>query len=446
MEMLVLLIQIFAAIISCLTALLSILLFLRLRWPAPVPFLMKIFTSALSPVFVLLGLLCLAAGLTTGSLFIIIISTYVIFVYLLHIFLVTAPPASTDSFEQAFGQDWKKRLAPGQKKNFLTHKMALKLPAVPKPRFDQNIPFATVPDTQRELLCDVWHPPENISSSGLAFIYLFGSAWYLLDKDNGTRPFFRHLTAQGHVVMDVAYRLAPETDMMGMTADAKRAIAWMKDHADQYKVDPARIVIAGGSAGGHLALLTAYTAGNPQFTPADLATKDLSVCAVISEYGPTDLAACYYHTNQHRSTQSLPGQPKKKAPTEIPAWIKKKMGADFHRLGMDKGFENAGALAPILGGHPDECPENYSFFSPVSHVHAGCPPTLLIQGEQDIITPVLATRLMHASLKEEKVPTVLHVLPQTDHAFDLILPGISPSSHNALFDVERFLALMVLQQ
>jgi hypothetical protein len=44
---------------------------------------------------------------------------------------------------------------------------------------------------------------------------------------------------------------------------------------------------------------------------------------------------------------------------------------------------------------------------------------------------------------QEKVPTIMHILPQTDHAFDLILPKISPSAHNAIYDVERFLALQV---
>jgi acetyl esterase/lipase len=76
----------------------------------------------------------------------------------------------------------------------------------------QNLPFATIPGSERQLLCDLWQPPENVPPSGLAFIYMHGSAWYLLDKDVGTRPFFSHLAAQGHVVMDVAYRLAPETD------------------------------------------------------------------------------------------------------------------------------------------------------------------------------------------------------------------------------------------
>jgi hypothetical protein len=39
------------------------------------------------------------------------------------------------------------------------------------------------------------------------------------------------------------------------------------------------------------------------------------------------------------------------------------------------------------------------------------------------------------------VKTVLHLLPQTDHAFDLIMPNISPVAHNAFYDVERFMAL-----
>ena len=56
----------------------------------------------------------------------------------------------------------------------------------------------------------------------------------MLDKDLGTRPFFAHLASQGHVIMDVAYRLAPETDMMGMVHDVKRSIVWMKEHALAY--------------------------------------------------------------------------------------------------------------------------------------------------------------------------------------------------------------------
>jgi len=59
------------------------------------------------------------------------------------------------------------------------------------------------------------------------------------------------------------------------------------------------------------------------------------------------------------------------------------------------------------------------------------------------MAPVKTTHLLHKRLVKEKVPAIMHILPQTDHAFDLILPKISPSAHNAFYDVERFLALQV---
>jgi acetyl esterase/lipase len=71
------------------------------------------------------------------------------------------------------------------------------------------------------------------------------------------------------------------------------------------------------------------------------------------------------------------------------------------------------------------------------------PATLLINEEHDILAPVKATRNLYAHLIDAGVPVVMHILPQTDHAFDLIMPKISPLAHNAIYDVERFLALMV---
>jgi acetyl esterase/lipase len=88
-------------------------------------------------------------------------------------------------------------------------------------------------------------------------------------------------------------------------------------------------------------------------------------------------------------------------------------------------------------------PEEYSN---LTYVHKDCPATLFIHDEQDILAPVKATRHLYSKLKEVGVPVVLHVLPQTDHAFDLILPKISPSAHNAYYDVERFLALQAIDE
>ena len=90
---------------------------------------------------------------------------------------------------------------------------------------ERDVPFWTIPDSDRQLLCDIWRPAEG-TASGLAYVYLHPSGWAVGDKAMFTRPFFNHLTAQGHTVVDVAYRLLPEVDLRGMVGDAKRAVAW----------------------------------------------------------------------------------------------------------------------------------------------------------------------------------------------------------------------------
>ncbi len=278
MEIITIIIQSLAALLGFLTALLSILFFLQLHWPAPALWFLKIYSSALSPLFVLIGVFSSVVGLATGSVFISLIGIYNVLICCIHIFSVTRPPDASSNFEMAFGLHWEDKINPELKNSFLPRRTVLKLPAVPHPRIEQNISFATIPGTDRKLLCDIWQPQENVAPTGLALIYLHGGTWYLLDKDLGTRPFFGHLSAQGHVIMDVAYRLAPETDMMGMLNDVKRAITWMKESAGTYRINPDRIVIGGGSAGAHLALLAAYTANNPQFTPKELEGKDTRIC------------------------------------------------------------------------------------------------------------------------------------------------------------------------
>jgi acetyl esterase/lipase len=444
-NILITIISIIIVAAGALAALLSSILFIRLHWPAPMLWFVKLYTCALSPYFMLAGALTLIAGLTMGSIIISCIGIYDILVFGIHIFKVSRPPVSLGSFEQAFGPEWKQRITDQQKTYFLSRRFLFRLPRVPAPRLVQDIPFAMIPGSDRKLLCDIWQPATTITASGQAFIYLHGSAFYLLDKDFATRPFFTHLAAQGHVIMDVAYRLAPETGMMGMVGDVKRAIAWMKENTATYDVDPEKIIIGGGSAGGHLALLAAYTDDDQRFIPIDLAGKDLSVAAVISLYGSSDMEALYYHLSQHLTTREVPGRAKKAVPTKMPGWIIKKMGKEYFRLGMNKDFEQAGALAPLLGGHPDECPDTYALFTVSTHVHRNCPPTLFIHDEDDLMAPVRSTRKLFMRLMEYKVPVVMHILPQTDHAFDLVLPKISPCAHTAIYDVERFIALMAKQ-
>ena len=339
----------------------------------------------------------------------------------IYIARVTAPQPG---FARAFGEDWASRIPACRADQMLKRRWNLWLPRTGEPRWERDIPFWTIPGTERKLLCDLWQPPEGVAPSGLALVFLHGSAWWILDKDFGTRPLFRQLAAQGHVVMDVAYRLCPEVDIYGMVGDVKRAVAWMKANSARYQVDPECIVLCGGSAGGHLALLAAYTPHHPLLTPPDLRGEDLTVRAVVSYYGPTDLRACYLHLDLTR-TVNMP-----KVEIGLPG------AAD-----MKKSMTEAGRMDTLLGGHLHQVPEVYDLASPVTHVGAGSPATLLIQGEPDVIQPAAAARVLYAKLVECGVPAVNIVYPLTNHAFDMLLPQMSPPAHAALYYLERFLAL-----
>jgi len=412
-----------AYFLSFLSLILNVSLFVTLKAPYSFYFwLFQVTAAALSPFLAILGGAGAALGWRLHARPAVIAGVLGAAISIVYIVLVTAPQPG---YAKAFGKDWETRIPPSHKAGMMQRRWQVWLPKTREPHLEQNIVFWTIPGTDRKLLCDVWQPPDGIERSGLAFVYLHGGAWYFLDKDFGTRPLFRQLTDQGHVVMDVSYRLTPEVDIYGMVDDAKRAVAWMKDNAGRYGVNPERIVLGGGSSGGHLALLAAYTSDDPRFNPQDLEGRDLSVQAVVSLYGPTDLRACYHHLNQKR----LIGLPKVEIGQPGAATMKKEVW-------------DAGRLDMLLGGHLHEVPDVYALASPVTHVDAGSPPTLLIQGSPDVIAPVAATRELHDKLVENGVPVVNITYPLTNHAFDLILPEVSPPAHAAFYYLERFLALM----
>lgn len=421
---------IMAWVLSGITALACLMVIKRLQQPVSfIWWVVKVLVTALAPFFVTTGVVGIVLAFITGAVWVALPGIYGASVFLIYIYRVKNIIHTPTGLKQAYGPDTE---------NVLLRK-PVDGPISSAPFFDlrQDISFCTLPGTDRELLCDLWTPSAGIERSGLAFIYFHGSAWGVLDKDFGTRPFFKTLVAQGHVIMDVAYRLFPETDMTGMVHDVYRAIAWMKDHAIDYKIRTDRIVIGGASAGGHLSLLAAYNKG-ASLIPPELQDRDLSVHAVISEYGPSDLLVTYYHTGQQITTAKKPEKEKAKP---APQWVQNMMGKNYHRLGMDKDASAIGVLPVILGSDPDKAPEIYKAFSPIEHVHKDCPDTLLLQGDHDLITPAYAARQLYARLAKEGITVAMYLFPQTDHAFDLILPAVSPAAHTAFHIVRQFLDL-----
>jgi acetyl esterase/lipase len=258
---------------------------------------------------------------------------------------------SQANFEQAFGYRWQEKISSENKKNLILKSWDWYLPDPPQPVVVNDLAYWSLPEKNRELLCDLWLPGEDSHHSGIGIIFLHGSGWVIGDKHLYTQSMFRHLVHQGHMVMDVAYRMYPEVHMSDMVGDVKRAVAWLKSHAEEYQIDPSRIVLMGASAGGHLALLSAYTPNTPELTPPELTGIPLEVCGVISYYGPADLTEYMYRYRIDRIYP--PEETAERRFEKVMPWLNnyyvKKTGRSLEDLHLTH-FHRTGRLDLIIGG------------------------------------------------------------------------------------------------
>jgi acetyl esterase/lipase len=403
-------------------------------------FLLKSTATAQTPALTVLGVLTAAVGAIRRSRFAMITGVLGAGVGAYYVARVTA---AHDGHERAFGPDWKQRARPDDERTMLQHRRSMRLPRVPKPGWARDVTFWTIPGTDRRLLADIWEPAAGVERTGTAIVYLYGGSWHFFDKDVLTRPLFRQLTAQGHVVVDAAHRSCPETDVFGMVGDVHRAVAWTKANAERYGIDPERVVVMGGSSGAHIALLAAYAPHEPTLVPEELHGVDTSVMAVVSWYGIPEMAS---------AVERWLGQQRPTSSPEV--WDRKEPGqvANLLNVVMMRRPLTAAQSPPappvrelvrnLLGVEPDEerAAAMYDLASPIHHVNPACPPTLMFQGTHDAVVPLEAARRLHRSLEAAGVPVVYVEYIWTEHAFDQMYPPLAnPAAKAALYDLERFL-------
>jgi acetyl esterase/lipase len=259
-------------------------------------------------------------------------------------------------------------------------------PEVPAP---ETLVYTTTADGQA-LALDVYLPPPRPSLPSPrrpAIVVVHGGSWR-----GGNRSDFPHwdrwLARQGFVVFDIAYRLAPAPNWQTATGDVKCAVAWVKRNAARYGVDPGRVALLGRSAGGHLALLAAYSPDAPPLASGCAAGHAAGGAgAVVALYAPTDLLWGYRH----------PADP--------------------------DVLDTSAVLRAFLGGSPAEVPDAYRQASPVRHVGAGSPPTLLLHGRREALVSPRHTEFLAARLRAAGVPHRAVFLPYAQHGFDYNLHG-----------------------
>ncbi|MGB8938642.1 MAG: alpha/beta hydrolase [Streptomyces sp.] len=269
----------------------------------------------------------------------------------------------------------------------------------------QGVNYAKAPDGDRTRRyartgeqrgkLDLWTLPKRTGVRHPAVVWVHGGGWN--KGHRGQSPAWnRWFNARGWSVFDIDYRLAPRVTQLDQIGDVKCAVGWVRRHARVFGIDPDRLVLAGSSAGGNLALAAAYTEGDDR-VPASCAVRDSSVAGVISLYGPTDMGRLIAGT-------ALRGDP---------------------------------MIPRLMGGSAKAVPARYLLGSPAKLVRTDVPPTLLLHGSADRAVPVAQARELARRLEAAGAPATYVELPWADHCFDVNWGGWG--SQIARSAISRFL-------
>lgn len=233
----------------------------------------------------------------------------------------------------------------------------------------------------RPLLLDLVLPPRTGAAAPVV-VFLHGGGWQAGSRRSAGPGFaalsptpFVRLAAAGYAVAAVDYRLSAEAVWPAQLQDVAAALRWLGRDGPGLGLDPARLVLWGESAGGHLAALAGLLARHPDRGGAPVA-------AVVDWYGPADLRTM--------AAQLGPG-----AATDPDA-----LDSRESRL--------LGAALPTV-------PELAADASPVTHVTADAPPFLLVHGTADRLVPYAQSVDLAAALRRCGVPVRLEPVEGADH-------------------------------
>jgi acetyl esterase/lipase len=235
---------------------------------------------------------------------------------------------------------------------------------------EAGIEFARVGD--RALLLDFYQAGSNDGKAPLV-IWVHGGAWRAGSRADVP---VQGLTEYGFAIASVDYRLSGEEMFPAQVHDIKAAIRFLRSQAERFHVDADRFIVAGASAGGHLAALVGVSNGVAALegVVGDHRAVSSDVQAIVSFYGASNLQTILSQSTPHGLSVRVP------------------------------------ALQLLLGGQPDQVAELAKLASPVAHVDAADPPLLLIHGDQDPQMPVNQSLELFGAYQAVQSKVKLHVV------------------------------------
>jgi len=231
---------------------------------------------------------------------------------------------------------------------------------------------------------DVW----RMSTTPLhapVVLFIHGGSWTMGDKREQGRPMLHEFVKRGWIAVVPNYRLAPRHPWPAQIEDVTRVLGWVKKNIAVHGGDPERVVIAGGSAGGHLAALVALSANDATWRPEDMTDiLDWSVLGAMPFYGVLETT-----------------------------------GDEAHWRGLGHGIrillERRIVQVSYEGNEP-----LYRAMSPFERIGADAPPFFVVQGRNDTLVDVQVARNFVSKFREVASAPMYYVeLPFTQHAFDI---------------------------
>jgi acetyl esterase/lipase len=244
----------------------------------------------------------------------------------------------------------------------------------PQPVVQRDIEFARF--GERSLKLDI-HLPQKKARSPL-IVWVHGGAWRSGSKKDVP---IKKLVEDGYAIASVDYRLSTEAKFPAQAHDIKAAIRFLRARGDEWKLPTKKIVIAGDSAGAHLANLIGVSNGNAELEGAVGAHTNQSsrVQGIISFYGGANLTTILQQSTPHGLNVRVP------------------------------------ALELLLGNLPTNAPALARLASPVFHVDRDDPPLLLLHGDQDPQMPINQSLELLGAYEKVKAPAQLEVVHGAAH-------------------------------
>ena len=221
------------------------------------------------------------------------------------------------------------------------------------------------------------HLPAGKPHSPL-IVWVHGGAWRSGSKSS--MPMGK-LVEEGYAIASVDYRLSTEAKFPAQIHDIKAAIRFLRARGSEWKLPGKKIVIAGDSAGAHLAALVGVSNGHAELegTVGNDRTQSSDVQGIISFYGAANLTTILKQSTPHGLSVRVP------------------------------------ALELLLGGLPTNAPALAQLASPVFHVDRNDPPLLLLHGDQDPQMPISQSLELLGAYQKVKAPVQFEVVHSGAH-------------------------------